>query len=784
MTRSRALSLGVWLLVLIAAVIVAARARYVADLSGFLPDVPDDTQQLLIDQLGSGPASKVVLIGIEQGSEANRLRLSRELAARLRVDPGFEDVANGEVAEADGEFLLRHRYLLSEAVDAQRFSTDGLRDAIGATIDDLGSAAGMVLADLLPRDPTGEMAQLATRLDASNAGPRSIDGVWVSGSGERALLVARTRVDGTDTDGQEAALASLHRAFAVLEPGASRLRVSGPAVFAVQARASIVREAMRLSLLGSALTLGLLLYVYRSAVALVLGMLPVATGAIVGVAAVATGFGAVHGLTLGFGITLIGEAVDYAIYLFVQLGRADPESDRARWLADFWPTVRLGMLTSICGFAALLLSGFPGLAQLGLYSVAGLLAAALVTRTVLPWLLPRGFRPRDVSHWGRSVRAVTLRWRARRTLRSVPFVLSGVAALVIATHLDTLWQSELASLSPVPLEAQALDGELRADLGAPDVRHVIVIAGADRESVLRRAEAVEPAVQRLVDDGTLAGFDNPARLLPSDRSQAARRAALPDSATLQQRLRTALVGLPLRAERLQPFVDDVASARAAPLLTPASFAGTSLASAIDALLQDGRRGWHAMLPLRLTSTTAPLDTAKVAAALDAAGVDGVRLLDLKDASDTLYRDYLRETVRLALLGFAALVILLAIANRSPVRTLRIVLPLLLAVLCTTALLVLFGRQLSLLNVVGLLLTVAIGSNYALFFDGADEHGEHLDTPQTYASVTLAAISSVLGFGVLATSSVPVLQALGETVAIGGVLALVFSALLTGRPGRA
>jgi predicted exporter len=36
-----------------------------------------------------------------------------------------------------------------------------------------------------------------------------------------------------------------------------------------------------------------------------------------GVAAVALGFGAVHGITLGFGITLIGESVDYSIYFFV-----------------------------------------------------------------------------------------------------------------------------------------------------------------------------------------------------------------------------------------------------------------------------------------------------------------------------------------------------------------------------------------------------------------------------------------------------------------------------------
>ena len=39
-------------------------------------------------------------------------------------------------------------------------------------------------------------------------------------------------------------------------------------------------------------------------------------GRLAGIAAVSLAFGSVHGITLGFGATLIGEAVDYAIYLF------------------------------------------------------------------------------------------------------------------------------------------------------------------------------------------------------------------------------------------------------------------------------------------------------------------------------------------------------------------------------------------------------------------------------------------------------------------------------------
>ena len=83
-------------------------------------------------------------------------------------------------------------------------------------------------------------------------------------------------------------------------------------------------------------------------------------------------------MTLGFGTTLIGEAVDYAIYYLIQArGSGGGEPGWRRWLRESWPTVRLGLLTSVCGFLALVFSGFPGLAQLGVFSIAGLVAAAL-----------------------------------------------------------------------------------------------------------------------------------------------------------------------------------------------------------------------------------------------------------------------------------------------------------------------------------------------------------------------------------------------------------------------
>ena len=119
-----------------------------------------------------------------------------------------------------------------------------------------------------------------------------------------------------------------------------------------------------------------------------LGLLPVLSGVIAGIAGVSLGFGFVHGITLGFGVTLIGEAVDYAIYLFTQTA---PGAAPAATLPRIWPTLRLGMLTSVCGFSAMLLSSFIGFAQLGLFTIVGLVVALAVTRFVLPALLRRSF---------------------------------------------------------------------------------------------------------------------------------------------------------------------------------------------------------------------------------------------------------------------------------------------------------------------------------------------------------------------------------------------------------
>ncbi|MDP3795962.1 MAG: MMPL family transporter [Polaromonas sp.] len=775
--RRQFLPVWIWLAFLLACGAIISRTPITTDLSAFLPRNPTTEQQLLMDQLREGLASRLILVGIEGADAPTRARLSKAVAQRLRTDPAFVSVNNGEPVntERDRAYLFNNRYLLSPAVTPERFSAGGLHAALGESIDLLASPAGLLMKSLLPRDPTGEMVQLLGELDSGKR-PPLVDGAWASSDGARALMLLQTRAAGSDTDAQQGAMAAIRQAFDAA-PQASpdaRLVMTGPGVFSVTSRETIRSQVSRLSLISVVLIATLLLLVYRSLTALALGFLPVLSGVLAGVAAVSLGFGTVHGITLGFGTALIGEAVDYSIYLFVQSEQAG--ADPQNWVKRFWPTVRLGVMTSIFGFASLLLSGFPGLAQLGLYAIAGLVAAATMTRFVLPHLLPAKFRIHDVSAVGRvlsrlTLRAAALRWPAAILLLAACAVLVGQRA--------TLLNEKISSLSPVSQAEVALDERLRADMGAPDVRYLVVVSGASRESVLHYAEQVSALLQTQVDQGDLAGFDSPSRYFPSAATQRARQASLPPPGELQARLTQAVQGLPVRAQLFTPFLADVEATRSRPLLQPGDLERTSMAMAVDALLLRQDRGWTALLPLKAPEG-AGINAGKIRAALGTTGLPNALFVDLKAESDRLYSGYLHEATLLSLGGLAAIVALLLLVFRSPMRVLRTIAPLAAAVATVTAGLALFGQQLTILHLVGLLLVMAVGSNYALFFDRPEplEPISH----RTLASMLLANLTTVAGFGLLAFSKVSILHAMGVTVAPGVILALVYAAIFA-RPSR-
>jgi predicted exporter len=386
-----------WLALLLAAGWwTGTRLEFSGDLRRFLPDPRTPEQRLLMDELGDGPGSRLLLVALSGDAPETLAVQSQSLHDALAADPRYSLVANGGDAglEAFPEHLRPYRYLLSPSFDETPLDADALRDALDARLQDLGSPAAALVEPLLPSDPTLETLVLAEAW-APNAAPQRQHGVWFDRAGEQALLLVETRAAGFDPTGQVEAVETIQTLFDEARgDSTATLEMTGPGAFSVEIGGRTQREAQRI---GLADTIGLVLllwFAYRSWKQPLLGVLPLASAGIAGLAAVALLFPAgVHGITIAFGFTLIGVVQDYPIHFF-----SHQRAGLSPWrnVRALWPALSTGVVSTCIAYATFLFSGVDGLRQLAVFTIAALAVAALATRLLLPGIVDPS--PPDLAH--------------------------------------------------------------------------------------------------------------------------------------------------------------------------------------------------------------------------------------------------------------------------------------------------------------------------------------------------------------------------------------------------
>ncbi|KRA82139.1 hypothetical protein ASD78_00795 [Lysobacter sp. Root667] len=770
MTPARRLALALlWLAALaLAGWAISQRLQLSGDLRRFMPSAQTPAQKLLIDELGEGPGSRLLLVALSGDTPQALAAQSEAMRNALATKPEFKLVANGADLGLDAipERLRPYRYLLSPTLDTNLFDAAYLGDELQARVQDLGSPASAMLEPLLPNDPTLETLKLAEAWQPANA-PQRLHGVWFDRAGREALLALETRAAGFDPTGQQAAIDAIRAAFAQARGASkSQLTLSGPGAFSVEIGGRTAREASLIGTIDSLVFVLLLWLAYRSWKAPLLGGLPLASAGLAGLGAVALLFDGVHGITVAFGFTLIGVAQDYPIHLFSHQrpGLSPWASARA-----LWPTLGTGVASTCIAYLTFMVSGVDGLKQLAVFTIVGLGTAALTTRFVLPALIDPS--PRDAAGSAWLARAWAALARLPR-LRGIGIALLAALALALAWLAPgPFWQNDLAKLTPVPADALARDAQLRGELGAPDVRYVIALEAGDAEAALRGSEGLLPALDRLRAQGAIAGYDLAARYLPSAATQRARQIKLPGAATLDAALASAVADSPFRADAFAGFAADVAAARSAPPLTAADLDGTPLAASVAGLLL--QRPGHATALVSLSGLNDPAAVARIATA------HGAQLLDLKQASESLVAAYRGRVLWALALAAVLLAATVWIALRSPRRVLRVLAPMALTTLLILAVLRGLGVELNLFHLVALILAAGLGLDYALFFDHAgDDYAEQL---RTLHAVIVCSLTTLLVFALLALSSIPVLRAIGATVALGVAFNFVLALLIVREP---
>ncbi|MBB3194242.1 MMPL family transporter [Roseateles terrae] len=564
-----------------------------------------------------------------------------------------------------------------------------------------------------------------------------------------ALILVELPGSGFSIGAQRAVLPRLETAAQAARAAGAQVLQAGVPLFAAAASEQAQSEIHTIGL-GSFLGIvALTLLAFRSVRPRLLVMLSMAVGLLVATSVSLLCFGELHLVTLVFGASLLGVAENYGSNYFSARQGLQPE-ERWAMLQRQIPIVSLAMLTTVIGYALLALPPFPGLRQVAVFSGTGLVAAFVTVLWWVPLLDGAGIQsPTRFAHWLGSRRAC---WPSlsRRGL----LLLSLGCLLVSLAGLSRLRaDDDIRQLQSAPATLLDQQREFARLIQAPGVGQFFVVRGDDEQQMLEREEALTARLRALgVQVQAVSDW------LPSLRRQQE------DRALLQRRLQDLAPELSARLE--QPVLPaSNTETNASGGLTPQAWLASPASEPLRAQWL-GRLGTQQATAVLLRGTL-NVDTRHT---LSQWQLDGVTWIDKVEEVSHLMGRY--RQLMTGVLVLAYLLTWAALAWRFGASAWRALAPTALASLLTVALLALCGQVLQLFHILPLLILLGLGVDYGIFL--LEQPGREETRP--FLSVTLAAASTLLSFGLLALSGTPALHAFGLTLLLGVFLAWLLTPL--------
>jgi predicted exporter len=636
-----------------------------------------------------------------------------------------------------------------------------LRERLAEMKARLASPLGMLERRLAPEDPLGAFQGVLASFGRERGSLELRDGQLVTSDGSHALMFAETKAPAFDTEAQGKVEAAVARAFAAekARDGALTLTWSGVNRFALAGEKSAKEDIGRISTLSMVGIFLLYLLVFRSLREPLVVLLPITFGCLLAVAVCQGLFGFVHGLSLAFGSSIIGVAEDFSTHFFAHRRATPREESNEALMVRLWPGMWLGAATTVIGILALTFSGFPGLVQMAVFGTAGVIGALLCTRYVVPALSRREPLPptRRLGPWGISI----VRALVRRPARSLWLIVPALLCALGATQLK-MSGGMRALRTPTP-ELDAENERIQKLLGRQAAGRAVVAVGKSDEEALQRAEAAVAKLDMAAQQGLLDGYRSVTKLVPSARQQQAVRARLSEP-TLVPRLRSELVAAGFAADAFAPFEAELAKKEPV-LLTPAQILASPLADVVRPFRVELENGIAYLIPV---STTRSAELG----ALFAAPGTGVYYLDQEALFDDAYGLFRVRVIWLLAVGLVLVVLTLLARYRNLRVTMLGMLPAVLGAAATLGVEGLWGVEVTLMHVIAILLVVSMGVDYGIYV--LESRSSLEEGATTLGGILLAALTTVLSFGLLGVSDNPALAGIGITVSLG----LLFSVLLS------
>lgn len=684
------------------------------------------------------------------------------VAATFEVDAGKR--------AALGELLFSRRLLLDPRDPEETMAPVALARSLAELRAKLLAPHAIGRRGLLMRDPIDSLGTVLGLLSAAPGLPGldATSGRLLSRDGTSILVLATPSGDpfrGADAAASMAAVEAAAVRVHEVAPDAV-LRPIGAHRFAHDAERMVRHDVHTSAGLTLVLILGVFVAFFRRPRLVLVALPPLAFGAAVagGVAGVLGE--PVHGIVLAFSAACLGLSIDYTIHLLAAASApgatiADELPVAARRVGG---SLTLAATSTLVGLGALLFAHVPALRQMALLAGGAVVGALAGNLLWVPILLPRlGSRLKPVrverGPWSTSVAAAQAHpW----------LVVTGAAALGICLAIPamhTTFDGDLRNIDTHTAAAQADERAFESTFGDAGQAGLVVVEAGDLDTALARAEAVEAALQ----SAGLAQILSPTVVAPSAATIAARKqrwCAHKDD-TLGA-LYTAAATAGFARGAFAAFAEDLdatcTGSMADPRETLAAFGELTGRSVVG----DSAAGTWVAVPFAGELSRLPLAREVLRP------IAGATLVHRRELTTHLTELIAADVPRLAGIAGAAVALLLLLAYRRPGRALRALAPVLLSGVATLGILAASDVALNLMNLCVLPLLAGLGIDYGVVVTDAETDPDPYALQHRAFSVSVAAATTLAGFGSLAVAQYGAIATIGRAVLLAITTSAVFA----------
>jgi uncharacterized protein len=526
-------------------------------------------------------------------------------------------------------------------------------------------------------------------------------------------------------------------------------------------------------------------------------------------------------ISLAFGVLFFAVGVDFGTHLGLryleQAVGSSPGKAIKRAVMGEGPAITLSVICAAFGFLSFLPTDYLGLAQLGVISALGMVAAFVVTLILLPAMLalwpPKGaVREYDTSRFSRWVRRRAALITSLAVLATLAAVIFGTRARIDVNPLNLQDPDTEAVQVYRELARDPATSPYEVNLIAPDLQAARDLAdrlrGVDGVAQVRTVESFIPDEQeqkRAALAAVKEQFKSTGRtidreldasalqegLLKLQRSAAGLAAAATNLPALQEAAEAFSVALGDFAAQQRPGaggLDALNEALAGGL--PGLFdqlRQSVLSVTLDDLPYELRREWLSpdgiarvqVLPTADATDRDKLETFAARVQTVAPAATGVPII-ISEAAKVVRKSFAQAVVITAV----AMIAVIALVRRRLADVILILTPLTLASVWTVAGVALLGLEFNFANVIVIPVLLGIGVASSIHVvSRARELGEPSATSRgfldssTPRAVLLTDANTVLAFAALAVSSHRGLFSLGVLLALATTLSLVASLIV-------